>query len=206
MTSQLVSRDYVVTDSDAALLERLRSGDSTAFDELFLRHYAAVYRVLYGVVGSAQEAEDLAQETFTALYRQPPRLDGSGALGGWLYRVAVNRAYNALRGKQRLQRRLERVEPEPEQQSDPQDEYLRREERERVRAALARLPERTAKLLLLRYAGLSYGEIAGALDLAPASVGTLLARAERAFEAAYVRLHPAELNAASTQQEPKESE
>jgi len=188
MASQLVSRDYVVTDSDAALLERLRSGDSTAFDELFLRHYAAVYRVLYGVVGIAQEAEDLAQETFTALYRQPPRLDGAGALGGWLYRVAVNRAYNALRGKQRLQRRLERVEPEPEQQSDPQDEYLRREERERVRAALARLPERTAKLLLLRYAGLSYSEIAGALDLAPASVGTLLARAERAFEAAYTRV------------------
>jgi RNA polymerase sigma-70 factor (ECF subfamily) len=95
MTSQLASRDYVVTDSDAALLERLRSGDSTAFDELFLRHYAAVYRVLYGVVGSIQEAEDLAQETFTTLYRQPPRVNGSGALGGWLYRVAVNAAYNA---------------------------------------------------------------------------------------------------------------
>jgi len=192
MTSQLASRDYAVTDSDAALLERLRSGDSTGFDELFLRHYTAVYRVLYGVVGNAQEAEDLAQETFTALYRQPPRLDGSGALGGWLYRVAVNRAYNALRSKQRLQRRLGWVEPE--QQSDPQDQYLRHEERERVRAALARLPERTAKLLLLRYAGLSYAEIASALDLAPASVGTLLARAERAFEAVYGRLRQLESN------------
>jgi RNA polymerase sigma-70 factor (ECF subfamily) len=186
MTSQLVSRDYAVTDSDAALLERLRSGDSRAFDELFLRHYAAVYRVLYGVVGNAQEAEDLAQETFTALYRQPPRLDGPGALGGWLYRVAVNRAYNALRSNQRLQRRLERVEPG--EQSDLQDEYLRREERERVRAALARLPERTAKLLLLRYAGLAYGEIATALQVAPGSVGTLLVRAERAFLQTYERM------------------
>jgi len=176
MTSQLASRDYAVTDSDAALLERLRSGDSTAFEELFLRHYAAVYRVLYGVVGNAQEAEDLAQETFTALYRQPPRLDGSGGLGAWLYRVAVNRAYNALRSKQRLERRLGWMEPE--QQSDPQDEYLRREERERVQAALARLPERTAKLLLLRHAGLAYAEIAAALQVAPGSVGTLLVRAE----------------------------
>lgn len=190
MTSQLVSRDYTVTDSDAALLERLRSGDSTAFEELFLRHYPAVYRVLYGVVGSAHEAEDLAQETFIALYQQPPRLDGSGALGGWLYRVAVNRAYNALRSNQRLQHRLERLEPE--QQSDPQAEYIRREERERVRAALARLPERTAKLLLLRYAGLSYAEIAAALGVAPSSVGTLLARAERAFLEYYQRRYPAD--------------
>jgi RNA polymerase sigma-70 factor (ECF subfamily) len=186
MTGQLVFRDYTVTNSDAALLERLRSGDSTAFEELFLRHYAGVYRVLYGVVGNAQEAEDLAQETFTALYRQPPRLDGSSAVGAWLYRVAVNRAYNALRSRQRSQRRLGWVEPE--QQSDPQDEYLRREEREGVQAVLAGLPERTTKLLLLRHAGLSYAEIAAALQIASASVGTLLARAERAFAAAYARL------------------
>jgi RNA polymerase sigma-70 factor (ECF subfamily) len=180
---------YASEDSDAALLERLRAGDSTAFDELFLRYYASVYRVLYGVVSSAQEAEDLAQETFMALYRQPPRLDGSGSLGAWLYRVAANRAYNTLRGKQRLQRRLEWLGwAQPEQQSDPQDEYLRREERERVRAALARLPERSAKLLLLRHAGLAYAEIAAALQVAPGSVGTLLVRAERAFIQMYEQM------------------
>jgi RNA polymerase sigma-70 factor (ECF subfamily) len=191
MTSQLAYRDYVVTDSDTALLERLRSGDSTAFDELFLRHYAAVYRVLYAVVGNAQEAEDLAQETFTTLYRQPPQPNKSEALGGWLYRVAVNRAYNALRSNQRLQRRLAQVEQE--QQSDPQDEYVRREERVRVRAALARLPERSAKLLLLRHAGLSYAEIAAAVEVAPGSVGTLLARAERAFVAQYEQIETTEI-------------
>jgi RNA polymerase sigma-70 factor (ECF subfamily) len=173
-------------DTDAALLERLRSGDSVAFDKLFLRHYAVVYRVLHGVAGSVQEAEDLAQETFIALYRQPPRLEGSGSLGAWLYRVAVNRAYNALRSSQRLQRRLERVELE--QQSDPQDEYLRSEERARVRAALARLPERQSQLLLLRHAGLAYAEIAAIVDVAPGSVGTLLARAERAFVAEYEQM------------------
>ena len=98
-------------------------------------------------------------------------------------RVAVNRAYNVLRSKQRLQRRLGWTVPE--QQSDPQDEYLRREERERVRAALARLPERTVKVLVLRHAGLAYAEIAAALQVAPGSVGTLLVRAERAFIQTY---------------------
>lgn len=171
-------------DSDAALLERLRSGDTSAFEDLFLRHYATVYRVVYGVVGNAQEAEDLAQEIFTVLYRQPPRLDGADALGAWLYRVAVNRAFNALRAEQRKQRESWWVAP-PEYQRDPQDEYLRREERERVRTALARLPERTAKLLLLRHAGLAYAEIAAALHVAPGSVGTLLVRAERAFALTY---------------------
>jgi RNA polymerase sigma-70 factor (ECF subfamily) len=76
---------------------------------------------------------------------------------------------------------------EPEQQSDPQDEYLRHEERERVRAALARLPERQGKLLLLRHAGLSYAEMAAALEVAPGSIGTLLVRAERAFLVEYER-------------------
>jgi RNA polymerase sigma-70 factor, ECF subfamily len=182
---------YASEDSDAALLERLHSGDSTAFEELFLRHYTAVYRVLCGVVGNAQEAEDLAQETFTAFYRQPPRLDGPGALGAWLYRVAVNRAYNALRSRQRSQRRL--VWAEPEQQSNPQDEYLRREDRARVQAALAQLPERQSQLLLLRHSGLAYAEIATALDLAPGSVGTLLARAERAFLNVYQAIETAEI-------------
>jgi len=69
---------------------------------------------------------------------------------------------------------------------------VRAEDRAYAQAALAALPERQGKLLLLRYAGLTYNEIAEALDIAPSSVGTLLVRAERAFAAAYGRLNPAE--------------
>jgi RNA polymerase sigma-70 factor (ECF subfamily) len=64
-------------------------------------------------------------------------------------------------------------------------ELLRAEERARVRAALAQLPERQSQLLLLRHAGLAYTEIAAIVDVAPGSVGTLLARAERAFITEY---------------------
>src|SRR5215212_7717664 len=119
MTSQLASRDYAVTDSDAALLERLRQGDAAAFEGLFLRHYGQVYRVLYHLVGSREEAEDLAQETFLALYDQPPATGVGVVLVAWLCRVALNRGYNALRGQRRTQQRLERI-AEPPAQIDPQ--------------------------------------------------------------------------------------
>jgi RNA polymerase sigma-70 factor (ECF subfamily) len=90
-----------------------------------------------------------------------------------------------LRGARRAKQRIERLAEPPAQEPDPHGEALRAEERAAVRAALAELPERQGKPLLLRYAGLSYAEIAGALDIAPASIGTLLARAERAFLAIY---------------------
>jgi RNA polymerase sigma-70 factor (ECF subfamily) len=105
--------------------------------------------------------------------------------------VALNRGYNALRGQNRAQRRIERLAAAPAQ-VDPHVELQRAEERARVRAVLARLPERQGKLLLLRHAGLSYAEIAASLEIAPGSVGTLLARAERAFLALYERTEFAE--------------
>ncbi len=173
-----------VTNTDVQLLDRVRRREGAAFEQLFLRHYGQVYRVLYSLVGSREEAEDLVQETFLALYDHPPAPEVGGALLAWLCRVALNRGYNVLRGQRRARQRLERL-AEPPDQFDPHAELLRAEERARVREALARLPERQGKLLLLRHAGLSYAEVATTLEIAPGSVGTLLARAERAFLAAY---------------------
>jgi len=178
------------SNPEALLLEQVRRGDAAAFERLFLRHYGQVYRVLYGLTGSREEAEDLAQETFLAFYHHPPALETGATLTAWLCRVALNRGYNALRGQRRAQRRIERF-AEPPAHVDPHAELLRAEERMHVRAAIAELPDRQGRLLLLRHAGLSYAEIAGALDIAPGSVGTLLARAERAFLATYERLNHA---------------
>ena len=153
-----------MSDSERELLQRLGWNDGAAFKGLFLRYYGQVYRVLYRLVGNREEAEDLAQETFLALYRTPPRLDGDTALVAWLCRVALNRGYNALRGERRSQRRLERLAI-PSVQDGPDVEVLRAEERARIRATLKRLPERQGKLLLLRHAGLSYAEIAAAASV-----------------------------------------
>jgi RNA polymerase sigma-70 factor (ECF subfamily) len=172
-----------VVEVDEQVLQRWRAGDEAAFEELFLRHYGQVFRVLFNLLGSREEAEDLAQETFIALHNQPPP-HVETSMAAWLCRVALNRGYNALRGARRAQQRLERMDPLP-LPVDPQAALLRAEEQGRVRGALAQLAERQSNLLLLRHSGLSYAEIAGVLDVAPGSVGTLLARAERAFLAAF---------------------
>lgn len=173
-----------MSEADEQLLEQMRQGYSTAFETLFLRHYGRVYRVLYTLVGSREEAEDIAQETFLVLYHNPPPPGIGDGLGAWLSRVALNRGYNAIRREKRARQRLERVGV-PTEGDDPHSEAVRTEERNHVRAVLERLPERQSKLLLLRYAGLSYAEIAATLAIAPGSVGTLLARAERAFLRSY---------------------
>ena len=178
--------------TDTALLSRARAGDTASFDELFLRYYSRIYEVLFRLTGDPAQADDLAQETFIRLHQNPPLdagRDGQASnLGGWLYRVAVNLGYNALRDAQR-QTHYEGIVPNAASSTsafaDPETSAIEHDERERVRQVLAALPPQQAQLLVLRYAGLAYKELAQALDVAPASIGTLLARAERAFEVRY---------------------
>lgn len=169
--------------TDSLVLKRAQSADR-AFDEAFLQHYARIYQVLYRLTGDASEADDLAQETFIRLYRQPLPPGREHNLGGWLYRVAVNLGYNALRAARRRTSYEQFADLSPSL-PNPEEAAAQNDERECVRRALAELPPQQAHLLILRNAGLSYKELALALDVAPTSIGTLLARAERAFEARY---------------------
>jgi RNA polymerase sigma-70 factor (ECF subfamily) len=168
------------------------------FDELFKTHYEGVYRLLYRIVGTREEAEDLAQETFLRLHRanhlwNPHHLPAEHPhnIRGWLYRVASNLAYNALRGEGRRQRRQAEMARQAlvtgRGEDDPAEMVVRGDDRQAVRRALASLSQQQAQLLLLRHAGLSYRELAEALGVAPGSVGTLLARAETAFEKSYLK-------------------
>jgi|SRR6476661_8471860 len=177
-------------DPDSKLLEKMRLGDSAAFEQLFLLYYNQVYRVVYGLVGSREAAEDLSQETFLELYKAVPSIPEGATLIAWLCRVALNKGYNNLRGEKRALQRLERFSGQAE--ADPDADLVRAEERARVREVLDKLPERQSKLLLLRHAGLTLAEIAAVINVAPGSVGTLLARAEKAFAAAYTIMNPTE--------------
>ena len=178
-------RDARPLPEEQALLERLRTGDEAAFTSLFERHWDAVCRLLIRLTGDADAAGDLAQEVFVQLYRKPP-LNADVPLRAWLFRVALNRGYNALRADRRRRTREETVAGGAAGVESLEEIANRAEERDSVRRVLMRLSERQRDCLVLRANGLSYAEIAVAIGVAPGSVGTLLARAERAFKAEYL--------------------
>lgn len=157
---------------------------SVEFEALFLQYYARVYGVLFRLVGDRAEAEDLTLETFWKLWQRPPARTEGSSLGGWLYRVATRLGYNALRASKRRSQHENAalVNVEEPNLPDPARQVERADERSQVRAVLRRMRDRDAQMLILRYSGLSYKEIAAATGVSPASVGTLLVRAEQEFE------------------------
>ena len=170
-SAQSVSLDQ---DRDAAL--------EAAFDA----HWSPVCRALFRLVGDWDEAEELALDVFYRLHRRPPR--DTTRLRSWLYRVATNLGLNAIRARQRRRRYQEEAEVlrlQLASSTDPAAEIERRETQQRVHRVLASMRPRAARLLLLRHSGLSYAEIAALLEIAPGSVGTMLARAEKTFERRY---------------------
>jgi RNA polymerase sigma factor (sigma-70 family) len=131
------------------------------------------------VLGSREQAEDVAQDVFVSFGRSSVP---AGQARGWLSVAAAHTALNVLRsGRRRLSREEAAVLADPAVVWDVSEAVETREERTRVRAALARLPRRHAVALVLRHSGLSYAEVAAALDLSPGSVGTTVRRAESAL-------------------------
>ncbi|MDX1689040.1 MAG: sigma-70 family RNA polymerase sigma factor [Candidatus Promineifilaceae bacterium] len=176
----------MTTLSDSLLLKRTGQGDMAAFEALFHRHYDRVYGLLFRLVGNRDEAEDLTQEVFLKLYQRHFASGREHNVSAWLYRVATNMGYNAIRGRRRRWRRNTQLVPDAtEQPATPAEKVARQETQAAVRAALAHLSPRDSQLLLLRQMGLSYAELATVCEVAPSSVGTLLRRAAEAFREAY---------------------
>jgi RNA polymerase sigma-70 factor (ECF subfamily) len=164
----------------------------TTFDAIFVEHYPRVVDIIARVVADRSRAEQLAADVFWKLYRKSFFRPRDGNMAAWLHRVAVRVGLDALRTASRRNRHEAAAASEQARQSatpDPLAGVLIAERRAQVRATLATLKRRQARLLLLRASGLSYQEIAAALKVNPRSVGTLLARAEEAFEREHCRLH-----------------
>ncbi len=170
----------------ALVTERSATSFPPDFDRVFGAERARVVRHLRYLTGSQQTAEDLAQEAFARLLERESGDDAEAVRdpGAWLLRVASNLAYNHFRAEERRRSREDRAStrvalPRLSVVPGGAEEVLD------VRESLARLDARDRAVLMLRHSGFSYAEIAEAIGIAPSSVGTTLARAQRRFREVY---------------------
>jgi RNA polymerase sigma factor (sigma-70 family) len=169
----------------------LEHWDEARFRVVFGQHYARIVSVLMRLLGDRYPAEEVANDAFWRLFRQPA-LQADGNVGGWLYRTATNLGLDTLRRSSR-RRQYEgtagRV-AEERAAAGPLDELLREERCRRVRTVLAQIKPAQAQLLVLRASGFSYQELAEALEVKMSGIGTMLNRAEAEFRNRYLALHP----------------
>jgi RNA polymerase sigma-70 factor (ECF subfamily) len=180
------------TDPEADLLARLRAGDEAAFAQLVREQTPALLRVTGRLLRSDPEAREAVQDAFVSAFRALPRFRGESRLGTWLYRIAINAALARLRARSQadevsldewLPRFVEdghAAEPSIPWPADAGPE--RREVRERVRAAIDRLPDSYRTVVLLRdIEELTTDEAAQALGISPGAVKVRLHRARQAL-------------------------
>lgn len=159
-------------------------------DSLFREYHRPLVRYLTRRLGDRDWAEEIAQETFVRALRQTD-LQNERA---WLFAVATNLIRDEARKDARRRRHLELLgaEARAAESEEPVDELERAEARALARRAIDALGERDREALLMKEEGLNYEEIAMALELSVASVGTTLSRARRRLVEAYEQLQAAE--------------
>jgi RNA polymerase sigma-70 factor (TIGR02960 family) len=188
-------------------LARARGGDEEAFRELTDPYRRELQLHIYRMVGSVQDAEDLLQETLLAAWRGLGQFEGRASVRAWLYRIATNRALDALRAGRRRPEDMRRMTevPEPTRRTEPiwlepfpdillegiPDEAPGPEARYEVKEAIALAfivglqhlpPQQRAVLVLRDVLGFRAGEVAEMLETTEPSVNSLLRRARAAFE------------------------
>jgi RNA polymerase sigma-70 factor, ECF subfamily len=183
--------------TDQELVQRVQAGDKSAFNLLVLKYQHRVLKLVSRFVSDAAEAEDVAQDAFLKAYRALASFRGESAFYTWLYRIAINTAKNALVANRRrpVDFNLDLQDPEQyERQARLKDEdtpegvLLTDEIREVVERAMEQLPEDLRTAIVLReLEGMSYEEIAEAMDC---PVGTVRSRIFRAREAIDKKLKP----------------
>jgi RNA polymerase sigma-70 factor (ECF subfamily) len=182
--------------SDLSLVRRVQRGDKGAFDALVLKYQHKLVKLVMRYVRNPAEAEDIAQEAFIKAYRALPQFRGDSAFYTWLYRIAINTAKNAVVSRDRspIEYDLDRnssdesydMQGRMKDSETPEGLVLTDEIRTTVNAAIDSLPEDLRTAIVLReLEGLSYEEIAAAMDC---PVGTVRSRIFRAREAIDKRL------------------
>ncbi len=174
-----VPREGVEGPSDADIVGRVRNGDEEAYRLLVHRYQDLLYRHALRMVSSPDVATDIVQASLIKAYRQIERCEPA-KFGGWVYRIVTNRAKDHLKSRRRRDVSLDDAPPQTGE-TDPEDELHRSQIRDRIEAALARLPKEQREAFMLKHVeGRSYDEMQTLLD---ASVPALKMRVHRARDA-----------------------
>jgi RNA polymerase sigma-70 factor (ECF subfamily) len=164
----------VTASSEAEIVSRAQRGERNAFSELVSIHAQGVRNVIYRMCGDVQIAEDAAQETFIQAWLHLSTYRPQTSLRSWLYRIAVNAATDMLRKEKRILPNALEDLPLRDPQPGPEARFSQQERTTLVQRAISSLPEASRVVLVLReYEGMSYHEIAEALDI---PVGTVMSR------------------------------
>ncbi len=170
-------------DTDLQLMQAFQGGDEAAFDQLFQRYKDRVVNFAYRYTGRREVAEELAQEIFVKCYLAAAEYEPRAKFTTWLYRIARNHCLNEVRRQDYRNPAAALTGSEPGDPSQTPEHLARARALEAaVQQALAALPEsQRVALLLSRQEGMSYEEIAGALQTSVSAVKSLLNRAKTAL-------------------------
>jgi RNA polymerase sigma-70 factor, ECF subfamily len=175
-------------ETDQELIDRFQQGEERAFDELVRRHEQRIRSLCHHYLHDAADVQDAAQETFIRAYRALPEFRPEASFTTWLYRIAVNRCLNHLRSRRRrrwmqpfsgLFGKDEQAWEGVAEDNTPLQEVEKAERLGFVRAALDALPqEQRTAVILHRFQGLKYQEIAEVTGSSMAAVEARLHRAK----------------------------
>lgn len=182
---------------DQALVEKVQKGDKQAFDVLVLKYQNKIIQLIYRYVHDPDEARDVAQEAFIKAYKSLGNFRGESAFFTWIYRIAINTAKNHLVASGRRPPRSDLDAQDAEQYEGasglreydtPEHMLLRDEIKETIASAINDLPDDLRTAITLReLEGLSYEEIAQAMEC---PIGTVRSRIFRARDAIDAKLRP----------------
>lgn len=187
---QASNESEVLTDMLKIKKEERPISDVT-FEDLFKQNYVYVVKQIVWIVKSQTIAEELAQEVFLQLYRNDWK--SIEHLPGWLIKSSTYVAYKYLRSEKRHQARVDKTIQYHEVQhiSSLDDDWIRKEEITKVQMVLSNMNERDRTILLMKFSGFQYKEIAEVLQIDISSIGTLLVRAKQKFRKIYKQLEEA---------------
>lgn len=178
----------VTVTNEAELVAQAQRGDRNAFSELVRIHARGVFNVVYHMCGDSLIADDAAQETFIRAWQNLPSYRPQTSLRNWLYRIAFNAGMDMLRKEKRILPNDIDEMGLADERPGPESVVSQQERTSMVQQAVLALPDASRAVLVLReYEGMSYHEIADALDI---PVGTVMSRLNYARKLLKEKLEP----------------